>query len=109
MPAFMGARQRQLRTHDANLMRLVTKNRFMVESVNGELKAWKWLSGTICNKMLPFVGDFFRIIGSVINWYVYWTIPCTLRKSNYVYFLHTLRFLYFVHRLEVEKLPHFSC
>ena len=108
MPAFMAARQRQLRTHDANLTRLVTKNRFMVESVNGELKAWKWLAGTICNKMLPFVGDFFRIIGSVINWYVHWTILCTLGKKLKLcrFSTYTDIFTCFIHRIEVKNLPH---
>ena len=74
MPAFMAAHQRQLRTRDANLTRLVTKNRWVVESVNGDLKCWKWLGNVICNKMLPFVGDFFRIVGAVLNWQVYWVI-----------------------------------
>ena len=64
----MEANTRQLNTQEANETRLVTKNRYVVESVNGELKKWRWLAEVIPNKMLPFVGDFIRIIGSVLNW-----------------------------------------
>ncbi len=68
MPAFLPADARQLPTHDANLTRVVTKVRFIVESINGRLKKWVWLSNVICNQMIPVIGDFFRIIGAVLNW-----------------------------------------
>ena len=68
MPAFMLANARQLPIRSANLTRMVTKVRFMVECVNGHLKKWQWLANVICNQMIPVIGDCFRIIGAVLNW-----------------------------------------
>ncbi|OWF36949.1 hypothetical protein KP79_PYT02580 [Mizuhopecten yessoensis] len=52
-------------TEDANNSRLVTKLRWAVETVNGRLKTWKYLS----NKDLPNIWDLICIIAALCNKY----------------------------------------
>ncbi len=67
MPSFIPANRRQLPTRDANLTRLRTKIRWIVEAINGRLKQWRFLANVICNHYIPYIGDFFNIVGALIN------------------------------------------
>ena len=48
-PAFLPKGQKQHSVEEANLSRLVTKIRWAVESANGRLKKWRFLSNTVSN------------------------------------------------------------
>lgn len=49
------------------MSRLVTKIRWAVESANGRLKTWKFLANVVTNTQVPFIGDYVRIVASLIN------------------------------------------
>ena len=68
-PAFLLKGQKQHSAEEANLSRLVTKIRCTVESANGRLKKWRFLSNTVSNTQIPFIGEYVRIVGSLINRY----------------------------------------
>ena len=57
-PSFLGKGEKQHSPEDANLSRLVTKIRWAVESANGHLKRWSFLSGVVSNTQVPFIGDY---------------------------------------------------
>lgn len=67
MPAYLPNGQKQHTVQEANLSRLVTKVRWVVESVNGRVKHWKMLEKVVPNILVPCIGDFVRIICTVIN------------------------------------------
>lgn len=67
MPHFLNKSQRQHSTEEANESRLVTKVRWVVESVNGRIKKWKALSNTMPNTQIPYIGDYVRIVCSICN------------------------------------------
>ena len=52
---------------EANASRLVTKIRWAIESANGRLKKWKFLDNVVPNTQVRFIGDYVRIVGSLIN------------------------------------------
>jgi len=52
-PAFLDKEKKQMSTEDANNSRLVTELRWVVETVNGRLKTWKYLGKVVPNKDLP--------------------------------------------------------
>ena len=41
----------------------------MVESANGIIKQWKYLSNIVPNTQIPYIGDFVRIVASLCNKY----------------------------------------
>lgn len=59
----------QLDTLSANESRLVTKIRWVVESVNGMIKQWKMLGQVIPNTQIPYIGDYVRIVSALCNAY----------------------------------------
>ena len=67
MPHFLTKSQKQLSTEEANETRLVTKVRWVVESVNGRVKQLKAVSNVMPNSQIPYIGDYIRIICSVCN------------------------------------------
>ena len=67
MPAFLPKGQKQHIVEEANLSRLVTKVRWVVESVNGRAKQWKMLDKVVPNILVPNIGDFVRIVCALIN------------------------------------------
>ena len=67
MPHFLNKPQKQHTSEEANESRLVTKVRWVVESVNGRIKKWKVLSNILPNSQIPYVGDYVRIVCSLCN------------------------------------------
>ena len=67
MPHFIGKSQKALSTEEANETRLVTKVRWVVESANGRIKQWKALSNVMPNSVIPYIGDYVRIICATCN------------------------------------------
>ncbi|GBP23667.1 hypothetical protein EVAR_80284_1 [Eumeta japonica] len=54
-------------TEDANETRLVTKVRWVVAAVNGQLKNWRALDKVVPNSQISYIGDYVRIICAVLN------------------------------------------
>jgi hypothetical protein len=50
MPVFLKRGQKQHTVEESNSSRLVTKILWVVESLNGKLKCWKYLANIIPNK-----------------------------------------------------------
>lgn len=70
MPAFKDPKKKQLSTQDANLSRMVTKVRWTIEVVHGDLKQrYRYLDGVIQNKSLSKVKNYFRIAAALHNVY----------------------------------------
>ena len=69
MPHFLSKSQKQLSTEEANEIRLVTKVRRLVESVNGRVKQWKALSNQMPNSQVHFIGVYVRIVCALCNAY----------------------------------------
>ena len=67
MPAFLPKGQKQHTVEEANLSRLATKVRWVVESVNGRAKQWKMLDKVVPNILVPNIGDFVRIVCALIK------------------------------------------
>jgi hypothetical protein len=55
-------RQNQYTTEEANKSRLITKVRWVVESVNGRIKQWRFLDKVVPNKLVKYIGDFVKIV-----------------------------------------------
>ncbi|XP_062615097.1 uncharacterized protein LOC134276823 [Saccostrea cucullata] len=53
----------------ANTSRLVTKIRWIVESVNGRLKQWKFLQNVVPNTQIPFIRDYVCLVAALCNKY----------------------------------------
>jgi len=60
---------KQHNTMSANKSRLVTKIRWIVESVNGLIKTWKMLTNVFPNTQIPYIGDYVRIVSALCNAY----------------------------------------
>ena len=56
-------------TLEANESRIVTKIRWIVESVNGIIKRWKHFKHDLLNTNIPYIQDDFRIVCALINKY----------------------------------------
>ncbi|XP_021339896.1 uncharacterized protein LOC110441121 [Mizuhopecten yessoensis] len=67
MPSYLQKGAKQHTTEEANLSRLVTKVRWVVESANGRLKQWRLLDKVVPNTLVPQIGDFVRIICAICN------------------------------------------
>ena len=67
MPIYLPKGCKQHSTEEANLSRLVTKVRWVVESANGRIKQWKLLDKVVPNTLISQVGDFVRIICAICN------------------------------------------
>jgi len=68
MPHFLEV-GKQHNTMSANESRLVTKIRWIVESVNGLIKTWKMLANVFPNTQIPYIGDYVRIVSALCNAY----------------------------------------
>ncbi|CAF2876294.1 unnamed protein product [Rotaria sp. Silwood2] len=66
MPSSLNRRE-QLSTEEANYTRLITKVRWIIESVNGQIKQWKYFSQTIQNSSLRFISNYLDITCALIN------------------------------------------
>ena len=69
MPKFLQKGQKQFSCDEANISRMVTKVRWVVESVNGRLKQWKYLQNIVPNNQIPYIGETVRLIGAMCNKY----------------------------------------
>ena len=67
MPAYLHHTEKQHTTKEANLSRLVTKVRWVVESANGRIKKWKFLDNVLPNSYLPFIGEYVAIVAAMCN------------------------------------------
>lgn len=67
MPCYLPKGSKQHSTEEANISRLITKVRWVVESVNGRIKQWRMLNKVIPNTLIPCIGDFVRIICALCN------------------------------------------
>ncbi|XP_053391975.1 uncharacterized protein LOC128554692 [Mercenaria mercenaria] len=67
MPPYLSKGQKQHTVQEANLSRLITKVRWVVESSNGRIKHWKLLNDVMQNSLVPYIGDFTRIVCAIIN------------------------------------------
>ena len=65
MPVYLKKGSKQLSTEDANTSRLITKIRWIVESINGRLKQWLFFEKVVSNHYIPHFGDFLRIIAAI--------------------------------------------
>ena len=68
MPSFL-RNAKQHTTEEANESRIVTKNRWVVEAVNGKLNNWLYFKNIVSNVNIPHIEDDFKIISSIINKY----------------------------------------
>ncbi|CAC5400582.1 unnamed protein product [Mytilus coruscus] len=62
MPLYLKKGQKQHTTEEANTSRLVTKVRWIVESVNGRLKQWRFFDKVVSNHYIPFIRELLRLI-----------------------------------------------
>ncbi|XP_062613814.1 uncharacterized protein LOC134275560 [Saccostrea cucullata] len=69
MPHYLQKGNKQHNTEEANTSRLVTKVRWVVESVNSRIKQWKFFDKVVSNHYIPYIGDFLRIVCSLFNCY----------------------------------------
>ena len=53
----------------ANSSRIVTKIRWVVESVNSRVKQWKYHANIVPNTQIPHIGDYIRMICAICNKY----------------------------------------
>ena len=69
MPQYLRKGNKQHNAEEANTSRLVTKVRWVVESVNSRIKQWKFFDKVVSNHYIPYIGDFLRIVCSLLNCY----------------------------------------
>ena len=69
MPVFLKRGQKQHTVEESNSSRLVTKIRWVVESVNGKLKCWKYLANIIPNSQIPYIGEYVSLVSAIVNKY----------------------------------------
>ncbi|XP_065939474.1 uncharacterized protein, partial [Magallana gigas] len=69
MPQYLQKGNSQHSTEEANTSRLVTKVRWVVESVNARIKQWKFFDKVVSNHYIPYIGDFLRIVCAIFNCY----------------------------------------
>ena len=63
MPDFLNGRRR-FDAIEANRSRFISKIRWVVESANGRLQHFKWLSQTIQNSTIPQIREYLQITGA---------------------------------------------
>lgn len=69
MPSFVKKGESQLPVEESNTTRLITKIRWIVESVNGRIKQWKYLDRVLPNSQIPYVADYVKIVCALMNKY----------------------------------------
>lgn len=69
MPSFLSKSTKKYTTAEANQNRFITKIRWIVESVNGRIKQFKFFDRVIQNSSLPYVHDYLRIVCAITNAY----------------------------------------
>ncbi|XP_052090260.1 uncharacterized protein LOC127726916 [Mytilus californianus] len=69
MPSFLKRNEKQLSVEDGNTTRLVTKIRWVVESVNGRIKQWRLLDKVLPNSLIPYAGEYTRFVSAICNKY----------------------------------------
>ncbi|XP_069130866.1 uncharacterized protein [Argopecten irradians] len=69
MPSYLTKGKKQHTVEEANLSRLVTKVRWVIESVNGRLKQFRLFDKVIPTTFVPHIGDLVRITCAVFNRY----------------------------------------
>lgn len=57
MPSFVQKGEIQLLVETSNIIRMVTKIRRIVESVNGGLTLWKYFNRVLPNSQIPYIAD----------------------------------------------------
>ncbi|XP_033753259.1 uncharacterized protein LOC117336747 [Pecten maximus] len=62
MPSFLKKNQKQHTVEESNTSRLVPKLRWVVESVNGRLKTWRFLNNIVPNSQIPYIRDYVQSI-----------------------------------------------
>lgn len=65
MPSFTQGKQPS--SQEANDTRLVTVNRWVVESANSRVKKWKLLAEIVPNSQVEYIGDYIRIVAALCN------------------------------------------
>jgi len=68
MPSFLG-KKKQHSSIESNGSRVVTKIRWVIESVFGRIKKWKYFANILINKNIPFIERDFKNICAIINKY----------------------------------------
>lgn len=69
MPMFLPKSQNKFTTREANSNRFVTALRWVVESVNGRIKTFKFFDHVVQNSSLPYVHGYLSIVCAIINAY----------------------------------------
>ena len=69
MPSFLQKGEKQFSTSDANKTRMITKIRWVVESVNARLKQWRFFDKVVPNTHLPHLQKYIRIVCAMLNKY----------------------------------------
>lgn len=69
MPSCLKHGEKQLPVEESNTTRLVTKIRWVVESVNGRIKLWKYLDRVLPNSQIPYISDYVQIVCTIMNKY----------------------------------------
>ena len=67
IPCFLSKNQTQFTTAEANQTRLVTKLRWIVESVNGRIKKFEYFNKMISNNSIPKINENLFILCSLLN------------------------------------------
>ena len=52
-----------------NKSRLMTKVRWVVDRANGRIKQWRFLDKVVPNKLVKYIGDFVKIVCSILNYF----------------------------------------
>ena len=79
MPAYLQKNEKQHSVKEANESRLVTKIRWVVESVNGVIKTWKYFDQVVLNINIPHIKQDFRLVCALINKF---RPPCISDKAG---------------------------
>ncbi|CAC5380103.1 unnamed protein product [Mytilus coruscus] len=69
IPSFLKRNEKQLSVEDGNTTRLVTKVRWVVESVNGRIKQWRLLDKVLPNSLISYAGEYTRFVSAICNKY----------------------------------------
>lgn len=67
MPKLMNKGDKQMSTEDANLSRLVTKIRWVVEAANSKIKRFKYFSNTLPTSQVPYIQDNIKNVCAISN------------------------------------------
>ena len=69
MPMFLPKSKNKFSNSEANSNRFVTALRWVVESVNGRIKTFKFFDHVVQNSSLPYVHGYLSIVCATINAY----------------------------------------